>query len=166
MSRDSTHEGTQHGTSVPTSVRDTISNANANTRSNTKAKENSQPSIEGLSSATASDLPSPSEILNRKIGIVYKHYLTARGLDETTYALTPTRKQKIRSRLLEAKRRKLLPEEKYLCYAIDACLSDKFYTGSNDRNRAYLDLAKHILPTEEKFEEWLHEAGAKGIIDQ
>ena len=116
------------------------------------------------SEATASDLSIFEKDLARKIKHVYRHYLSARGLSERTYSLTTTRRQKLKSRLMECRKKELIPEEKYMCCAVDACLKSEFHMGKNENGKQYCDIAKHIFPSYDKFEGWLHEAGSLGLL--
>lgn len=83
-----------------------------------------------------------------EIDLVYQHYLTARSLTDSQYALTPKRREKIKARLKEF-------EPAALCAAIDAAVRSKFHQGDNPQGRVYLDLADHILRSTEKVERWL-----------
>jgi hypothetical protein len=79
---------------------------------------------------------------------IYEHYLSVMGLTSQLYRLTPRRRQKIRTRLTEY-------EPAYLKAAITACRESDFHMGSNPGGRLYNDLARHILPSEEKVEWWV-----------
>lgn len=78
---------------------------------------------------------------------VFEHWKARMGLNGHT-RLTPGRRKKI------IERRKTYSVEE-LVAAIDACAASDFHMGKNDRGRPFNDLAKNILPSDDKVQWWL-----------